>query len=266
MRFKFILSILIVSLVFFSCKTSKSPQQYSQDSKFISIESKDTFVLVNNTSYNNISLKTNGIFNYENKEINFNANIIIIHDSLVWMSASVLPGIEIFRILVNKDSIKIINRFSREYYTDSFEKIYEKIGICINFDVVEALLVANDFISFNHEIIQKHTDSLFTNYTISRNIIIGPDDKNCNLLQNLKISNNSLKIVQNELNYWNRDNISISIKYEKYDLIGTMLLPTNINIELKSYENPLIIAKVLFKQIKLNQNVSTPFNVPNWGK
>ena len=97
MRFKFILSILIVSLVF-SCKTSKSPQQYSQDSKFISIESKDTFVLVNNTSYNNISLKTNGIFNYENKEINFNANIIIIHDSLVWMSASVLPGIEIFRI------------------------------------------------------------------------------------------------------------------------------------------------------------------------
>lgn len=50
------------------------------------------------------------------------------------------------------------------------------MGVCINFNLIEALITAKDFNSLQKEILQKNIDSTYSDYIISQIIDITNDE------------------------------------------------------------------------------------------
>ena len=52
------------------------------------------------------------------------ANVRIVHDEAIWISVTALMGIEVARVLITPDSVKIINRLQAEYIKKPLEYLH----------------------------------------------------------------------------------------------------------------------------------------------
>ncbi len=62
-------------------------------------------------------------------------------DSLIWMS--IQSTIEAFRILINRDSVFIIDRLSKKYSASSYVDLQKKMGFALDYDFFESIITAN---------------------------------------------------------------------------------------------------------------------------
>lgn len=261
-NFKQLIYIIFFCILLSSCRVTKSNQISIDESQNIKT---DTFAIYKEPSFTNVFLKADCELISNNNSTNFNANIIIIHDSVIWISATAIAGIEAFRILCTLDSVKIIDRLNKEYYTFTYQDINNKMGVCVNFNLLEALITGKDFNSFKKEILQKNIDSTYSNYTISQIIDIR-NDENCHFLQKIKLSSTTNKILQNEINYFDQGNLTVVFNYDEYISQDSLFIPQKINIDIKTLESIISQITMNIKQIKINQTVATPFSKPNWSK
>jgi|GEM_PF-1573783 len=78
-----------------------------------------------------------------NESQNLVVNLRMQSDSLIWMNATALLGIEVARALITPDSITLINRLKRTYYQKSFQEISAWLGVPVDFHILQNLLVGN---------------------------------------------------------------------------------------------------------------------------
>ncbi|MDI6832490.1 MAG: DUF4292 domain-containing protein [Bacteroidales bacterium] len=262
MNFKHFIYIIFFCILLSSCRVTKSNQISTDEPQNIIT---DTVSISQEPSFTNVFLKADCELISNNNSTNFNANIIIIHDSVIWISATAIAGIEAFRILCTIDSIKIIDRLNKEYYASTYQEINNKMGICINFNLLEALITAKESKSLQKEILQKNIDSTYSDYTISQIIDI-TNDESCHFLQKIKLSSMSNRILQNEINYLDKGTLTVVFNYDEYISQDSLFIPQKINIDIKTLEG--IISQIIMniKQIKINQTIATPFSKPNWNK
>ncbi len=64
-------------------------------------------------------------------------------DSLIWMSVSVVGGIEVARIQITRDSVTILDKIHREYSRYDFSTLSKRFNFAMNFDLLQALIVGN---------------------------------------------------------------------------------------------------------------------------
>ncbi|MCX2742875.1 DUF4292 domain-containing protein [Mangrovivirga sp. M17] len=74
-------------------------------------------------------------------ETNATVNIRVKKDSLIWMSLGSAIGIEGGRVLINRDSMVMMNRLEKKYRVFSFDELSDKYKIELDFDIVQALLL-----------------------------------------------------------------------------------------------------------------------------
>ena len=79
----------------------------------------------------------------EKKTQNFTANIRMVRDSLIWASLTGALGVEGARIIITKDSIYIIDKLKKVYYTKPFSYIYEFVPFPVNMNLLQDMLLGN---------------------------------------------------------------------------------------------------------------------------
>lgn len=75
----------------------------------------------------------------------FKATIRMKKDSAVWISITPALGIEMIRMLVTPDSLKYLSKIpeNKFYYLGTFEDINKLIGVGLDFDMLQDILVGN---------------------------------------------------------------------------------------------------------------------------
>lgn len=73
---------------------------------------------------------------------NGNINVRIRKDSVIWISASLI-GIEGGRIYITRDSVQVLDKLHKEYYSGDFNYLSQRLNVPVNFDVIQALLLGN---------------------------------------------------------------------------------------------------------------------------
>jgi len=71
------------------------------------------------------------------------ANIRIVRDEAIWISVTALMGIEVARVFITPDSIKVINRLQSEYIEKPFTYLDNFTGGGLDFSSLERLLVGD---------------------------------------------------------------------------------------------------------------------------
>ncbi len=96
---------------------------------------------ISEVDFQNLKLKSKISFVSENLSQSFPATVHIKKDSLIWISVAV--GIEAARCLITQDSILMMDRINRKYYTLSIFELSKQFDFDFDFRLLQSLIIGN---------------------------------------------------------------------------------------------------------------------------
>jgi len=259
------ISILILSLVFFSScgifVKSVAVEEELYDNSIIE-ESKVQTALDSIQShypeFNTFYCGFTGNYKSNNQELPLKGIIKIKTDEFVWISVRPVMGIEISRILITRDSIKVIDKIKNEYFKENLFSVKSKIGFELNFETIQAIFL-NRFFTFppENQISSYFLINVENNATLSATGIFS----GMNISHKSFFSKNNYSVYENSLKLMNK-NQSLNIFYSDFQLLNGKEFPNTIQIIIKDAGNSSTL-DINYKNIKINETVKPTFKIPD---
>ena len=264
-----VLFALVLLLAFSACKSTKTIQQAMVKKDTVAAPEvpveklpthEDTVRMVNevlnNVQQKYIDFRTFSAkikvdySNAKGKQPDFVANVRMLKDSLIWVSLGNDIGIEGIRVLISKDSIKILDKLANTYQVRPLSHIQELSQIPFSFADLQNLLIGNP-IFFNKDSITTYTNNangytLLSYASLFKNLLsVGSDYtiQKSKLDDNDPALNRTCDLIYN--NYETKTGVNFSTQRQI-----TILQQTKLDVELK------------FKDYKFNEEMNYPFAIP----
>jgi hypothetical protein len=212
-----------------------------------------------------LSAKFDASYTKKRNSSSFKGQVRIRKDSLIWISITPALGIEMFRMIITTDSVKFINRFSKEYFLGDYALVSRFLQIHIDFDILQALLLGNDFQFYESNSFRASIDK--QNYKLSttgrRKIRKEAEDANADpivLLQNIWLDPESFKIKKIDVKEYLKDNRKLSATYGDFQGLESQLYPAAVRFDIMAED--LIKIKIKYSKVTLDEPMKFPFSIP----
>lgn len=216
--------------------------------------------------FNSFSSKASITFN-NGEEKSFKAHLRIKQDSLIWISITPVLGIEMARVLITKDTVKVMDRVHSEYFSGNFEYVNTFLNTELDYQMLEALLLGNsmDF-EYNNKIrtaIDRKQQLYYISTEKKRKVKIELKKEKLKLKKqaqvlwlepfHLKIKKLLLKSTQNTQ--------SLTAFYDNYVALENELLPHGLSFKIVA-KTPINV-DIKYTKPSLNKSLSFPFKIPS---
>lgn len=212
-----------------------------------------------------LSLKYTVDIEIEKKNLSFRGNLIIHKDSAIWISINALGGIELFRVLITNDSLKVLNRTQSKYFVGPLKDLYHFFQLTPDLTIIQALLTGNDFAYYDTKAFKSSIDNLkYKLSTYNRRKIqkLGLSGTDTTVyIQDLWINPENFKIVQNHLKEKDNQKIKITCFYSDFTNIIDQVLPCSISCNIQT--NQIISMNISYSKISINKPFHFNFIIPN---
>ena len=258
---------LLIAIIFIlcSCSTNKSTSNLrTLSANHIIREVED-----NRFEFDNLDTKFN--VRLEGNNIGLKGQLKMQNDSVIWVSLSLKLGIEVARVMITEDSVKLINRTNKTYFSESIEsfrdsgvrefgnsEIWEfgNLGIL---DFLQDLLVGNDVLLSKNDKFKVTIDDNSYKLESDRNTFwITPKTfkvKSCQL--------SAVSYQQSAISYQqstvNGQRSTVSVSYDNFQYVNGNLLPTKII--LNANEDFDIKLEIDYSEVKVGERLEFPFNI-----
>ena len=261
-----ILSIIVMVFVAVSCRSTKKIQAAisKKDSTSVHITNKsagDSILVIKKTldgihkkhlDFKTFSAKIK--VDYEDskgKQPGITAYVRILKDSLIWVDGfATMFNIEAFRMLINKDSVFVIDKINKEVQLRSMDYLQDVTEIPFDFKTLQDLLIGNPVFFSDSVVYYKQTESKILLATLGEYfkhlLTINKDD---GLLLHSKLDDVDI----------NR-NRTADITYSEFENNNGINFSTYRQITV-SEKNKLDI-RLNFKQYEFNKDLSVTFSIP----
>jgi hypothetical protein len=186
--------------------------------------------------------------------------IRISHDHFIWISIRPAMAIEASRILINKDSILILDRLNNQYYSESYRFIEDKFKIKANFEMLESIFSGKMFFyptttNRKEYLRDDMCDScmFFKLYKSREN-----DDRG---IEHYALYNKSSLLLKENRIQFTETHQSIEILYDDYKVIDQKKHYSNIQI-LGNGEKEQFKLRCTFENFVFNTELTAPFKIP----
>ncbi len=98
---------------------------------------------IENLDFKYIDAKAKLKYNSGKQKIGATASFRIKKDSIIWVSVSPGLGLEVARLLVDREGIQMLDKLKKEYYSFTYDKLSEMYGVEVNFQLIEAVVIGN---------------------------------------------------------------------------------------------------------------------------
>lgn len=202
-------------------------------------------------SFNTFSAKIKVDYtNSKGKQPDFVANIRMLKDSVIWISLSNDIGIEGIRVLISKDSIKMIDKLANTYQVRPLSHIQELAQLPFTFADLQDILVGNP-IFFSKDSITSYSNgangySILSYTTLFKNLLTIAADFS---VTKSKLDDNDPAL-----------NRTCDLIYNDYENKNGLYFSTQRQITI-SQRNKLEV-QLKFKDYKFNEELTYPFTVP----
>jgi len=222
--------------VFNKSQSSKGLKVATFDFDYLTIKSKIEFKETNKTT------KATALFRFKK-------------DSIIWFNLSGAMGVQGVRGIITQDSVKIINKIEKQYYTYDFSEVSKEFKFSIDFELIQAMLIGDMPKQLNKNSDVKKSEN---RYVIKQNI------------ENIYITNfvNQTTMKLEEVNVTEKEtNNSLKLLYKNFKDINEQGLPFSIFISLIHHnefgelETQLTIEHS--KAEESNKPLNFPFSIPN---
>lgn len=184
------------------------------------------------------------------KRYDLNTNLRMVKDSAIWLSANALLGIEALRMLVTRDSVKMLDKQNKVYTARSIDYLQEVTHLPLNLATLQDMLIGNAVF------LDKNVVS-FTNAANTVSVVsLGQWFKT---LLTLNMPETTLQRIK-------LDDVDITrsrtaeLGYSDYETRNGQRFATKRRINI--VEKKSVDIALDFKQYTFNEEVSFPFSVP----
>ncbi len=263
-KFGYWLPIVTIGLFLFSCKVQE------KDNVKLKIKARSSKYLVkklkkNEFQFETISAKaTVNLIDSANKKTAFKTHLRIRKDSVIWMSISKI-GMEAARVVITQDSVKLMDRFKKEYFLGDFDYINKIFGADLDYQMLEALLIGNSLDFEENQKIHSRVDRKKDLYYLStekkrkvRKELQKEKEKIREETQALWLDPVSFKIKELLLSSPETDR-SLSGNYSGYKELETQLVPDKIRFELQSKSSSVI--DIDYSKFSSGKSLTFPFKI-----
>lgn len=255
------MAFLMATLLFTSCKTVKEIARGPLENR----TSKELWNALDSLSqFGTISAKVHVDFEQNGKNQSFNCKLRIKEDSAVWVSIAPLLGIELFRMVITADSVKLVDRLNKRYFTDSLAVLETMTKVPVSFDVLQSLLTGT---LVNLHPAQKYrTSRIIDHYQMgmkSRGKLRREFRKSMHdipIAHQMQIARNGTRLIGTFLKDLSTGNL-VRAKYSEFELIGEKEFPTEMDIHTAGSGKVRI--KLEWSRVKIGEPVNQPFKIPN---
>ena len=246
---------LLIAIIFIlcSCSTNKSTSSLrTLSANHIIREVED-----NRFEFDNIDTKFN--VRLEGNNIGLKGQLKMKNDSVIWISLSLKLGIEVARVMITEDSVKLINRTNKTYFVESVDKFQERLPSEVTMQFLQDILVGNDILLSKNDKFKVTIDD--NNYKLE-------SDKNTFWItpKTFKVKSCQLSAVsyqQSAISYQqstvNGQRSTVSVIYDNFQEINGNLLPTKII--LNANEDFDIKLEIDYSEVKVGERLEFPFNI-----
>ena len=213
----------------------------------------------NETSFTFLNTRFSGSANIEGVDYSISGTLRIKNDSAIFVSVSPLLGIEIARLLVTPDTLKLVNRLDNTFYAGNMEIINKILGTCLDFQMLQALLTGNDFNHFSSSGFNVSEDNgnivLFTQNRYPL------DNTECNHFQHRILLNSQTFRIMENLLHDPESRRSLQVKYHGFSLVDGQYVPQEVSMVFSDTGGQTSV-NLRFSRVVLNEERSLVFNIP----
>jgi hypothetical protein len=265
-RIKYILYLsLIVSITaVFSCKTARKIPHSPLTKK--TAQELSQLITLNEFKYDWINAKLSANIITKDKDQSVTINLRIRKDSAIWMSVSPALGIEVARVLITKDSIKIMDRLNSKYIVTNYNYINDLLQVQVDFDMLQSLLTGNNFSYLN----EKKFKSAFLDgdrYVLStlgkrrlKKTIVEDKEITRGVVQDTWVDPEYYKVVKMLIKD-KKNNKQLISTYQDHRVIENQRFPFVSTFDIESYKT--VKVKIEYSKIVINKLQEFPFTIPD---
>jgi hypothetical protein len=219
----------------------------------------------NEFNFNTLDAKLTVEATVDSNSNSFTTSLRIKKDSIIWMSISKI-GIEAARVLITKDSVRLINRINNQYFKGDFAYISKLLNSPLDYEILQALLVGNSVSFYDDDERLKGgvSDCQYLLGTIRKHKLKRVMEKGKELkdpAQNIYLNPDTYKILR--ILFYDFDlNRSFEANFSEFVSVdSTQLFPTKMNFNIKAQKN--IAINIEYARQKFNEGVIFPFKIPD---
>lgn len=258
-----LLALVILSLIVASCQTKrtiiKAPLKEHGPEYLIQKLDENEF------RFDWFSAKFNASYSLDKKNTDFNGQVRIRKDSVIWVSISPAMGIEMVRLIITNDSVKFINRWEKTYFKGDYLVVNDFLKTNLNFDILQAFILGNDFQFYESTSFRAAQDgglyrlSTTGRWKMKKEFEIS-DTGPLVLIQNIWLDPDNFKILRVDVKEYQKESRKFEAYYDDFTGIGGQLVPSAINVNVTS--ESLQEIHIRYSKISLNEPFSFPFTIP----
>ncbi len=273
-----LLTFVFCLLSVVSCKTKKQLQQTNNNTQvedtlqgkcrliFKTAKALTKNIKENELNYRWVNAKADVETFIDGEEHKLDVRIRGRKDSAIWISIQAVGLIDIAKLLITRDSIKMVVYVKKQYFVGDFNYINQLLNADLDFDLIQAALFGNsaDFDDDDSKL-KPVVDRENCRYLLSterkrklRRITQGQDSLKRSL-QTMTLDPNNFKIVNNDF-LEAATNRSFHATYDKFESIDSVYAPRLVNIEIRAEKK--ITLKINYVRIEINQPQKLTLNIP----
>ncbi len=186
-------------------------------------------------------------------------------DSAILISIQYVLGIEIAKVLVTRDSVRMVIYPKKQFFKGDFNYINELLNADLDFDVIQAVLFGN-YAEFDDDEtkLKPVTDRQNCHYLLSterkrrlRKISQGGELKKS--LQTMTLNPDNFKILKNEFIDVSTNRMFLAV-YENFTMKDSVYAPHHVNIDIVAEKK--VNLKIDYVRIEKNQPQKLSLNIP----
>lgn len=221
----------------------------------------------NEFTFNWISAKANVESVIDNKEESFDIKVKIRKDSAMLISIQYLLGLEVAKVLITRDSVKMVDYIHKNYFKGDFNYINELLNADLDFDVLQAVMFGNSAEFHDEEDKLKPViDRTNCHYLLSterkrrlKRIQQGESELK-KALQTLTLNPDNFKIIKNEF-IDPSTNRTFTANYKNFTIKDSVFAPYHVDIDIVAEKKASL--KIDYVRIEKNTPQKLTLNIPS---
>jgi len=255
----FLAACLLVGYLFVGCKSSVG----TSSSVAAITKTNESFfasVLDHSLRYNTFSARMNLDFSGSQQEFSSRVQVKMIYNERIQLSIQPFLGIEMFRIELSNDSIKILDRMNKRYVTDNYHPLKNEYDVDVNFQNVQALLTNRIFIPGESSVSVQQYHQFRVSKKSNHQAELQWKGKNGTFYTFVADSEEKLLSTRIENDPQKQQ---LTWEYSNFQTINNQLFPTKMTARLMSGDQVQGTSTLSFSTPEINRPVSLDFTVPS---
>lgn len=249
---------VLIACLFAACKSSSG----TVTSGAAIMKTEEAFfssVLEQTFRFNTLSARMKLDFSGMQNEFSSRVQLKMIYDDRLQLSVQPFLGIEMFRIEMTNDSIKIIDRMNKRYVADNYDNLKREMDIDFNFQNLQALFTNQLFIPGENRVLKKD----FRRFRMTTNKHLAELKlKDRNGLYYVFTADNEEKLLSTTIENKQQNHL-ITWDYSHFQKTDKQQFPMKMTARFTSGDKMQGTAVLSFSTPEINQPVTLDFNIPS---